>query len=132
MMSSRAKKLCLSPSGSRTSEATAANGTFDLIHVGHLRSLEQYPFDSVLLPYNFPMSRNAEYMADFEELMTVCAERNVAVLWIDPKAIASLAPLPLGCGQATKLPVEDGQEIFTIGAPMRGWRRRSACRCKAG
>jgi S1-C subfamily serine protease len=48
------------------------------------------------------------------------AERNVAVLWIDPKAIASLPPLPLGCGQAMKLPIEDGQEIFTIGAPMRG------------
>jgi hypothetical protein len=45
----------------------------------HLRSLEQYPFDSVLLPYNFPMSRNASYIADFEELVAVCAERGVAV-----------------------------------------------------
>ena len=25
----------------------------------HLRSLQEYPFASVLLPYNFPMSRNA-------------------------------------------------------------------------
>jgi aryl-alcohol dehydrogenase-like predicted oxidoreductase len=45
----------------------------------HLRSLEEYPFDSVLLPYNFPMSRNARYMADFEELVAVCADRGVAV-----------------------------------------------------
>ena len=45
----------------------------------HLRSLQKYDFASVLLPYNFPMYRNAQYMADFEELMTVCAERNVAV-----------------------------------------------------
>ena len=45
----------------------------------HLRSLQEYDFASVLLPYNFPMSRNPAYMADFEELMTVCAERNVAV-----------------------------------------------------
>jgi aryl-alcohol dehydrogenase-like predicted oxidoreductase len=45
----------------------------------HLRSLEEYPFDSVLLPYNFPMSRNAGYMADFEALIAVCAERSVAV-----------------------------------------------------
>ena len=45
----------------------------------HIRSLEQYDFVSVLLPYNFPMSRNAAYMADFEELMSICAERNVAV-----------------------------------------------------
>jgi aryl-alcohol dehydrogenase-like predicted oxidoreductase len=45
----------------------------------HLRSLKEYDFASVLLPYNFPMSRNATYMADFEELAAVCAERNVAV-----------------------------------------------------
>jgi aryl-alcohol dehydrogenase-like predicted oxidoreductase len=45
----------------------------------HLRSLEEYPFDSVLLPYNFPMSRNADYVAEFEELVAVCADRGVAV-----------------------------------------------------
>jgi aryl-alcohol dehydrogenase-like predicted oxidoreductase len=45
----------------------------------HLRSLEEYPFDSVLLPYNFAMSRNASYIADFEALVAVCAERGVAV-----------------------------------------------------
>jgi aryl-alcohol dehydrogenase-like predicted oxidoreductase len=45
----------------------------------HLRSLREYPFDSVLLPYNFPMSRNATYIADFEALVAVCAERGVAV-----------------------------------------------------
>ena len=45
----------------------------------HLRSLEEYAFDSVLLPYNFPMSRNASYIADFEALIAVCAERGVAV-----------------------------------------------------
>ena len=38
----------------------------------HLRSLQEYPFDSVLLPYNFPMSRNAGYIADFEALVAVC------------------------------------------------------------
>jgi predicted aldo/keto reductase-like oxidoreductase len=45
----------------------------------HLRSLAEYDFASVLLPYNYPMTRNAEYMADFEELLGVCAERGVAV-----------------------------------------------------
>jgi predicted aldo/keto reductase-like oxidoreductase len=45
----------------------------------HLRSLQEYDFASVLLPYNFPMSHNAAYMADFEELAAVCAERNVAI-----------------------------------------------------
>jgi aryl-alcohol dehydrogenase-like predicted oxidoreductase len=45
----------------------------------HLRSLERFDFDSVLLPYNYPMMQNPEYAADFEELMEVCQERNVAV-----------------------------------------------------
>ncbi len=45
----------------------------------HLRSLEEYAFDSVLLPYNFPMSRNAAYLADFEELSAVCVDRGVAM-----------------------------------------------------
>jgi S1-C subfamily serine protease len=45
--------------------------------------------------------------------------RDVAVLWIDPKAAASVRPVPLGCGLATKPPIVDGQEIFTIGAPLR-------------
>jgi aryl-alcohol dehydrogenase-like predicted oxidoreductase len=45
----------------------------------HLRSLQEYPFDSVLLPYNFPMSRNERYMADFEALVALCVERGVAI-----------------------------------------------------
>jgi S1-C subfamily serine protease len=46
-------------------------------------------------------------------------ERDVAVLWIDPKIVASVRPVPLGCAQAAKLSVVDGQELFTIGAPLR-------------
>jgi len=45
--------------------------------------------------------------------------RNVAVLWIDPKATASIRPLALECGQASKPSVVAGQEIFTIGSPLR-------------
>src|SRR5439155_13329792 len=45
----------------------------------HLRSLERFPFDSVLLPYNYPMMQNAAYARDFEELMSVCNERKIAV-----------------------------------------------------
>jgi S1-C subfamily serine protease len=45
--------------------------------------------------------------------------RDVAVLWIDPKVAASLRPVPLGCAQAAKPPVVEGQELFTIGAPLR-------------
>jgi aryl-alcohol dehydrogenase-like predicted oxidoreductase len=57
----------------------------------HLRSLEKFDFDSVLLPYNYPMSLNAEYLADFEELAAVCAERNVAM-----QTIKSITRAPWG------------------------------------
>ena len=45
----------------------------------HLRSLGEFDFDSVLLPYNFPMSRNTAYLDDFEALAAVCAQRGVAM-----------------------------------------------------
>jgi aryl-alcohol dehydrogenase-like predicted oxidoreductase len=45
----------------------------------HRRSLERFDFDSVLLPFNYPMMQNREYAADFEALVALCRERNVAV-----------------------------------------------------
>jgi S1-C subfamily serine protease len=45
--------------------------------------------------------------------------RDVAVLWIDSKAAGLVRPVPLGCAQAVKPAVVDGQELFTIGAPLR-------------
>ena len=45
----------------------------------HLQSLERFDFDSVLLPYNYPMMANPQYAADFEDLITLCQQRNVAV-----------------------------------------------------
>lgn len=45
----------------------------------HLAALERVEFDSVLLPYNYALMQNAQYAADFEALMTVCAQRQVAV-----------------------------------------------------
>jgi aryl-alcohol dehydrogenase-like predicted oxidoreductase len=55
----------------------------------HLRSLERFPFDSVLLPYSYVQMRDERYATDFERLAAVCSERGVAVQTI--KAI-SLAP----------------------------------------
>ena len=52
----------------------------------HLRSLERFPFDSVLLPYSFVGLQDPAYRADVEALLAVCAERRVAVQTI--KAIA--------------------------------------------
>ncbi|MCU1492870.1 MAG: D-threo-aldose 1-dehydrogenase [Acidimicrobiaceae bacterium] len=45
----------------------------------HLRSLGRFDYDSVLLPYNFTMLADDQYRADVEELLALCAERNVAV-----------------------------------------------------
>jgi aryl-alcohol dehydrogenase-like predicted oxidoreductase len=52
----------------------------------HLRSLERFDFDSVLLPYSPASMRDAAYARDFERLLAVCAERRVAVQTI--KAVA--------------------------------------------
>lgn len=45
----------------------------------HLRSLERFDYDSVLLPYNFTMLADSSYRQDVEELVEVCAARRVAV-----------------------------------------------------
>jgi aryl-alcohol dehydrogenase-like predicted oxidoreductase len=52
----------------------------------HLRSLEVFPFASVLLPYSFVALQDDAYRADVEELLAACADRGVAVQTI--KAIA--------------------------------------------
>jgi aryl-alcohol dehydrogenase-like predicted oxidoreductase len=95
----------------------------------HLRSLEEYPFDSVLLPYNFPMSRNAGYIADFEALLAVCDERGVAVQtikaitrgpWGDHKPTANTWYEPLTDQDAIDIAVSwvlgrDGVFLNTVG-----------------
>jgi len=45
----------------------------------HLRSLEQFDFDAVLLPYNHVMMQNPLYADPFHRLLAVCRERDVAV-----------------------------------------------------
>jgi aryl-alcohol dehydrogenase-like predicted oxidoreductase len=95
----------------------------------HLRSLGEYPFDSVLLPYNFPMSRNVSYIADFEALIAVCAERGVAVQtikaitrgpWGDHKPTANTWYEPLTDQDAIDIAVSwvlgrDGVFLNTVG-----------------
>ena len=62
----------------------------------HFRSLQEYDFDSVLLPYNFAMSRNERYIANFEKLVAVCVERDVAI-----QTIKSITRGPWGDHQPT-------------------------------
>jgi aryl-alcohol dehydrogenase-like predicted oxidoreductase len=45
----------------------------------HLRSLERFPFASVLAPCNYTMLANPEYASDFAKLVDTCGERGVAV-----------------------------------------------------
>jgi aryl-alcohol dehydrogenase-like predicted oxidoreductase len=52
----------------------------------HLRSLERYEFDSVLVPYSFTLLQNSTYRADVERLLELCAHRKTAVQTI--KAIS--------------------------------------------
>ena len=60
----------------------------------HLRSLEAFPFDSVLLPYNHSLLGVDDYRADVGALRSRCGERGVAVQtiksiargrWADPE-----------------------------------------------
>jgi aryl-alcohol dehydrogenase-like predicted oxidoreductase len=45
----------------------------------HIRSLDRFPFDSVLAPYNYSMMAQPEYAADFDALDRLCRARAVAV-----------------------------------------------------
>lgn len=78
----------------------------------HLRSLERFDFDSVLLPYNYPMSQNSAYIEEFEALAQVCSERNVAL-----QTIKSITRAPWGDREQTTStwyePLEDQAAIDT-------------------
>jgi aryl-alcohol dehydrogenase-like predicted oxidoreductase len=54
----------------------------------HRRSLDRFPFDSVLLPYNVRQMQDERYAAEFEELAAVCADRGVALQTIKSIALA--------------------------------------------
>jgi aryl-alcohol dehydrogenase-like predicted oxidoreductase len=53
----------------------------------HRRSLERFPFDSVLAPYNYVQMLDPRYAETFEALATVCAERSVALQTIKSLAL---------------------------------------------
>lgn len=85
----------------------------------HLRSLAEFDFDSVLLPYNFPMSQNAAYLADFEALTATCGERGVAV-----QTIKAITRAPWGDREQTAAtwyePLRDQAAIDTAVAWVLG------------
>jgi aryl-alcohol dehydrogenase-like predicted oxidoreductase len=76
----------------------------------HKRSLARFDFDSVLLPYNFFMARDERYRRNFEEVLSICRERNVAV-----QIIKSIARGPWATTERTRTtwyqPLEDQADI---------------------
>ena len=76
----------------------------------HLRSLERFDFDSVLLPYSYVMMQDPHYAAMFERVVAACAQRNVAV-----QTIKSIARGPWWGRERTHAtwyrPLEDQRDI---------------------
>ena len=64
----------------------------------HLRSLERFPFDAVLLPMNYVLASDPNYYGDFMRLKALCFERNVAVQLIKSVARRPWAGRPRGSG----------------------------------
>ena len=62
----------------------------------HLRSLERFAFDSVLLPYSHVIVQDEQYAADVSRVLATCRERNVAV-----QTIKGIARGPWGSKEHT-------------------------------
>jgi aryl-alcohol dehydrogenase-like predicted oxidoreductase len=54
----------------------------------HRRSLARFPFDSVLLPYNFRQMQDERYAGEFEALAATCEDGGVAMQTIKAIALA--------------------------------------------
>ena len=87
----------------------------------HKRSLARFDFDSVLLPFNFFMAQSERYRQNFEEVLGLCRERNVAV-----QVIKSLARGPWATADRTRTtwyqPLEEQADIdravhWALGVP---------------
>ena len=65
----------------------------------HARSLEHFPFDSVLFPYNYVLAQDTEYLEDVQRLVELCSARQVAV-----QIIKSIARRPWGERERTRDP----------------------------
>jgi aryl-alcohol dehydrogenase-like predicted oxidoreductase len=76
----------------------------------HRRALERFDFDSVLLPYNYVLMQNAQYLGEYDALVALCQERDVAV-----QTIKGIARGPWGDRTHTRTtwyePLEDQADI---------------------
>jgi aryl-alcohol dehydrogenase-like predicted oxidoreductase len=99
----------------------------------HVRSLERFDFDSVLLPYSFVLLTSPAYRADVESLLGLCEERRVAVQTIKSVARRRWAddytgprfswyePLPAGDGlhRAVGFVLENDQLFLNTSSDLR-------------
>jgi aryl-alcohol dehydrogenase-like predicted oxidoreductase len=92
-----------------------------MIAAMHKRALKSFDFDSVLMPYNYVMHSNERYRGEFEEVVRICKERNVAV-----QTIKSLARGPWGITPQNRntwyQPLEEQEDIelavhWVLGCP---------------
>jgi aryl-alcohol dehydrogenase-like predicted oxidoreductase len=81
-----ALEACIEARGQGLVRFIGVTGHGSQVAATHLRSLERFDFDTVMLPYNYLMMQDAHYAAIFNRLVAVCEERNVVVQTI--KAIA--------------------------------------------
>jgi aryl-alcohol dehydrogenase-like predicted oxidoreductase len=88
----------------------------------HMRSLERFDFDSVLLPYSYIMMQNPQYAADFAALYEVCRRRNVAV-----QTIKAITRAPWGDSPHTAAtwydPLRDQADIDAAASWVLGSRQ---------
>jgi aryl-alcohol dehydrogenase-like predicted oxidoreductase len=77
----------------------------------HLRSLERFPFDSVLLPYNPSMLDRPDYHSDVQRLLALCADQQVAVQTIKAIARRRWAPEQAGPRFSWYEPLDDPAAI---------------------
>ncbi len=76
----------------------------------HKRALRRFHFDSVLMPYNYVMHSNERYRNEFEEVVRICRERNVAVQTIKSLARGPWAITPQNRNTWYQ-PLEDQDDI---------------------
>ena len=76
----------------------------------HRRSLERFPFDSVLFPFSYVLLQDERYRADVDALLELCRERGVAV-----QTIKSLTRRPWGERRQTRAtwyePLEEPEDV---------------------
>jgi aryl-alcohol dehydrogenase-like predicted oxidoreductase len=76
----------------------------------HLKALQRFDFDSVLLPLNYVLEQKAQYMEDFKALTAYCVAHQVAI-----QTIKSITRAPWGDRQQTHAtwyePLEEQSDI---------------------